>query len=181
MADRLGLTPPQTVGPFLHIVLDRPEDRFAARDAAPGAQPFVVRGRLIDGDGVGVPDGLVESWQIDGHFGRCVTGANGEWELHSVLPPPAPTRAGPVQAPHLCLSVFARGLLDRVITRCYFSDLVEANAVDPVLSRLDPGRRATLVAGCTGRTAGGGSTDPVRSYRFDVRLQGDDETVFFEL
>jgi protocatechuate 3,4-dioxygenase, alpha subunit len=160
-------TPPQTVGPFFAIGLpwdDGPE--VVARGSA-GA--IVLRGTVRDGDGEPVPDALVETWQAPDEgcrgFGRCPTDAGGGWEIVTRKPAAA---AG--EAPHIAVAVFARGLLHRVPTRIYFADEPEANAADPVLSALDPDRRATLVAAAE---AGG--------YHFDINLQGERETVFFEL
>src|SRR5690606_10518838 len=99
-------------------------------------------------------------------FGRCPTDEAGNWAIHTVKPGPVPWPDGGNQAPHLVLSVFARGLLNRVITRVYFAD--EPNDADPVLSKLPEADRATLIA----EPAGDG-------YRFDIRLQGEHETVFF--
>lgn len=164
-----SLTPSQTVGPFLHIALAEAQARFAVADGTPGV--FAVRGRVTDGNGDPVPDALIETWQIDGHFGRCPTGPDGEWEIRTVKPPAIPARDGTQQAPHLVVSVFARGLLDRVVTRIYFADETEANDADPTLAAIDARRRALLVA--VGSAADG--------YRFDIRLQGHDESVFFEI
>lgn len=168
-----GLTPSQTVGPFLHLALADPAARFAAPEGTAGG--VVVHGVVLDGDGAPVPDALVETWQADGRFGRCPTDADGCWEIHTVVPPPVPTRDGTTQAPHLAVSVFARGLLDRVVTRCYFADQIAANAADPTLLVVPAGRRDRLLAA---------PDDPSR-YRFDIRLQGDehsdDESVFFDV
>jgi protocatechuate 3,4-dioxygenase alpha subunit len=102
-------------------------------------------------------------------FGRCPTDAAGGWAILTRKPGPVPGPDGTTQAPHVDLSVFARGLLNRVVTRLYFPDEAEANAADPVLAGIaDPDDRATLLAEATGD-----------GYRFDVRLQGDRETVFF--
>jgi protocatechuate 3,4-dioxygenase alpha subunit len=162
-----GHTASQTVGPFLHIALADPDDRFAVDAGTDGA--IVVRGRLTDGNGDPVPDGFVETWQIDGHWARSATDADGHWEIRTVKPPAVPTRDGTPQAPHLVVSVFSRGLLDRVVTRVYFGDEEAANGTDPTLGAVDPGRRRLLIAA------------PVdeHSYRYDIRLQGDDESVFF--
>jgi protocatechuate 3,4-dioxygenase alpha subunit len=124
-----GHTASQTVGPFLHIALADPAARFAVADGADGA--IVVRGRLTDGNGDPIPDGLIETWQVDGRFARSATDGDGVWEIHTTKPPPAPTRDGTAQAPHLVMSVFARGLLDRVVTRVYFGDEEDTNATDP--------------------------------------------------
>jgi protocatechuate 3,4-dioxygenase, alpha subunit len=162
-----GLTGSQTVGPFLHIALADPVARYAVPESSEGA--ISVRGRLTDGNGDPVPDGVIETWQADGRFARCPTDADGEWEIVTVKPPPVPTRDGTPQAPHLVVSVFARGLLDRVITRIYFDDEDAANATDPTLAAVESDRRRLLVAEAQGDG----------SYRFDIRLQGDDESVFF--
>jgi protocatechuate 3,4-dioxygenase, alpha subunit len=168
MTDRpLVHTSSQTVGPFLHIVLAEPDARFAVPAGTEGA--IVVRGRLTDGNGDPIPDGVIETWQADGHFGRNATDDDGQWEIHTVKPPPVPTRDGTPQAPHLVVSVFARGLLDRVITRIYFGDEDAANAADPTLAAVEPTRRQLLVA----------TPEGDGSYCFDIRLQGEDESVFF--
>ena len=177
MTDRTGppgLTPSQTVGPFLHIGLPWPDGPDVVPDGAPGA--IVIAGRIVDGDGAPVPDALLETWQCDGHgrfdnpdfrgLGRCATDADGRYRIRTVKPA-APDRE---QAPHLDVSVFARGLLDRVVTRIYFADEPDANAADPVLSTVDAERRPTLLA----EPAEGG-------YRFDISLQGEQETVFFDV
>lgn len=165
----LGLTPSQTVGPFLHLALADPAARFAVVPDTDGR--IVVHGVVFDGDGAVVPDALVETWQVDRHFGRCPTDDDGHWEIHTVTPPPVPTRDGTPQAPHLAVSVFARGLLDRVVTRCYFADEAEANAADPTLLAVEPERRERLVA----------VADGDGRYRFDIHLQGDDESVFLDV
>jgi protocatechuate 3,4-dioxygenase, alpha subunit len=102
-------------------------------------------------------------------YGRSATDADGRWGIRTLLPGRVPGADGVLQAPHIDLSVFARGLLDRVVTRVYFADQ-QSNVEDPVLSSLPPERRETLVA----RPVAGG-------YRFDIRLQGEHETVFFSI
>jgi protocatechuate 3,4-dioxygenase alpha subunit len=159
----MGLTPAQTVGPFLHIALAEPA---ALPEGTAGA--FEVSGRVLDGDGAAVDDALVETWQIDGHFGRCATDVDGRWTIRTVKPPPVATRDGTPQAPHLVVSVFARGLLDRVVTRVYFRDEDAANATDPTLAAAGD-RRDRLVA----------EGDAAHGYRLDIHLQGADESVFF--
>ena len=167
MADQpAGSTSSQTVGPFLHIALADPNARFAVPAGTEGE--IVVHGRLVDGNGDPIPDGLIETWQAGGQFGRSASDDDGEWEIHTVKPPPVATRDGTPQAPHLVVSVFARGLLDRVITRIYFGDEDAANAADPTLAVVAPDRRRLLVA-----------TPEPGGYRFDIRLQGEDESVFF--
>lgn len=162
-----GATPAQTVGPFLHLALGDEQARFAVPTGTPGA--IVVRGRVLDGAGDPVADALIETWQFDGRFARCATDDAGAWEVHTVKPPPVPTRDGTPQAPHLVVSLFARGLLDRVVTRCYFGDEEAANRRDPTLGVVEPSRRHRLVA--TG--------DPSGGYHLDLHLQGDHESVFF--
>lgn len=187
---RLGLTPSQTVGPYLSIGLVWADGPNVVPEGTPGA--FWVTGILYDGNGDPVPDGLVETWQADPDgrfdhpadprgavppsipgfrgFGRCATDAEGRYRILTVKPGPLPSPDGRTQAPHLDLSVFSRGLFDRVVTRLYFPDEEEANTADPVLSAVPPERRGTLVA-----TPDGGNL------RFDVRIQGEGETVFFDL
>ena len=181
-------TPSQTVGPFLSIALRWPDGADVVPDGTPRA--FWLRGRVLDGAGEPVVDALVETWQADpdgrfAHpddprgavqpsipgfrgFGRSET-RDGEWAVRTVKPGRVPDGEGGEQAPHLDVSVFARGLLDRVVTRVYFADEQQANAEDAVLRRLpDDAARATLLA----RPSEDG-------YRLDLVLQGNDETVFF--
>jgi protocatechuate 3,4-dioxygenase alpha subunit len=190
-----GLTPSQTAGPFLAIGLPWPDGPFVVPEGTQGA--IEITGRLLDGAGVPVPDGLIETWQADpdgrfAHpddprgaaepavaafrgFGRCPTGPDGRYHIVTLRPGPLPSPGGGTEAPHLDVSVFARGMLDRVVTRIYFPDEQEANAADPVLAAItDPGRRATLVA----TAAAGGQPG---EFRFDIRLQGAQETVFFDV
>ncbi len=179
-----GITPSQTVGPFFAIGLPWPDGPFVVEEGTPGA--IWIRGLVTDGNGEPVPDALIETWQAgpDGRFehpedprgaeggfrgfGRCPTDEDGRFGILTLKPGPVPGPDGTTQAPHVDLSLFARGLLNRVVTRVYFADEAEANASDPVLRALDPDARETLVA----RPSDDG-------YVFDVRLQGADETVFF--
>jgi protocatechuate 3,4-dioxygenase alpha subunit len=161
-------TPPQTVGPFFSIGLPWPDGPTVAEPGSEGA--IVLRGAVYDGEGAPVPDALIETWQTDPAppargFGRCPTDADGRWEIVTRKP-----AAAGGEAPHVAVAVFARGLLHRVATRIYFGDEPEANAADPLLSGLDPERRATLIAAADD----GG-------YRFDIHLQGDHETAFLRL
>jgi protocatechuate 3,4-dioxygenase alpha subunit len=182
MMDTGLVTPSQTVGPFFDYALPY-ED---GPSVVPGWRPdaITVRGRVLDGEGDPLPDALVEIWQADADgvvprgaggglrragrdfsgFGRCPTDASGGYWFTTVKP----GRIG-AAAPYIAVLVFARGLLKPVATRLYFPEEEDANGADPVLSVVDPGRRATLVARADGE----------RAYRFDVRLQGDEETVFF--
>ena len=187
-----GLTPSQTVGPYLAIGLPWPDGPWVVDEDAEGA--ITISGQVVDGAGSPVPDALVETWQAapDGSFahpddprgggdpefrgfGRCPTDATGRYQIITLRPGALPAPAGGTEAPHLDVSVFGRGLLDRVVTRIYFPDEQEANAADPVLQSIeDPDRRATLIAK---EPAGG----PPGEFWFDIRLQGGRETVFFDV
>lgn len=178
------LTPSQTVGPFLRLGLAWPDGAEVVPPGMPGA--IQVTGVLRDGLGEPVTDGLVETWQADAEgrfthpddengpaaadfrgFGRCPTDAEGRFTVTTVKP----GELGDGQAPHIDVSVFARGLLDRLVTRIYFPDEEAANAVDPLLRALSAAQTATLVASAAG---------PGR-LRFDIHLQGSAETVFLDL
>jgi protocatechuate 3,4-dioxygenase alpha subunit len=180
-------TPSQTIGPFLHIALPWDDGEWVVPDGTTDA--VRISGQVLDGAGAPVTDALIETWQADADgrfdhpddprgvsqptpagfrgFGRAATDGEGRWSVLTVMPGLLPAPDGSTEAPHLDVSVFARGLLDRVVTRIYFPDH-PANATDPVLASVDPDRRATLIA--VRRGAG---------LQFDIRLQGDDETVFF--
>ena len=186
-----GITPSQTVGPFLAIGLPWSDGPFVVPPDTPGS--IVIEGRVLDGAGQPVPDALVETWQADPEgrfdhpddprgpaaapgrfrgFGRSATDPDGNYRVVTLRPGALPCPDGGTEAPHLDVSVFARGLLDRVVTRIYFPDEAEANAADPVLASItDPVRKATLIAA---DEAGG-------RFGFDIRLQGDGETVFFDV
>jgi protocatechuate 3,4-dioxygenase, alpha subunit len=156
-------TPSQTVGPFYSIGLDRKPENALLDPDSPDA--LRVAGRLLDGAGDPISDGLIEVWSATaGAWGRCGTAEAGSFWFVLAKPP-----AGPGEAPHYDLFVFARGLLRHQLTRLYFPDEPAANAVDPVLSGLSEADRSTLVA----EQADGG-------LRFDIRMQGDRQTVFFE-
>jgi protocatechuate 3,4-dioxygenase, alpha subunit len=182
----LQLTPSQTVGPYFSIGLTWEDGCFVVPERTPGS--IWIRGRVYDGNGEPVPDAVIESWQADPEgrynhpddprgaeardfrgFARAPTDAEGRFGIHTVKPGPVPGRGGTTQAPHIELSVFARGLLNRVVTRIYFADEGERNAADPVLQSVPEERRATLLA----------EPVPEDGYRFDVHLQGKGETVFF--
>lgn len=168
-------TPSQTVGPFFDIgfrwlhtpELVGPSDRGAIR----------IAGGVFDGVGDPIPDAVIEIFQADSEgrfppdtdtgwdgFGRCLSDRDGGFHFVTVKP----GSVAPGSAPHVDISVFARGLLQRLVTRCYFGDEVEANAADAVLGNLDDGVASTLVAPADERT-----------YRFDIHLQGEKETAFF--
>jgi protocatechuate 3,4-dioxygenase, alpha subunit len=190
-----GITPSQTVGPFLAIGLPWPDGPFVVPPGTPGT--IVISGQVFDGDGTPVPDALVETWQADPDsrfdhpddprgaaapvvagfrgFGRSATDPDGNYQITTLRPGSLPSPDGKIEAPHLDVSVFARGLLDRVVTRIYFPDDADANAADPVLAAIsDPARRATLIAVAR-------QDRPDSEFRFDVWLQGDRETVFFDV
>jgi protocatechuate 3,4-dioxygenase alpha subunit len=183
----VGVTPAQTVGPFFAIGLPWDGGPLVVPEATPGA--IRIRGTVYDGNGDRVPDSLIETWQADAQgrfadlhafgerstlpgfrgFGRCgAEDGDGSFELLTVKPGRLPWPGGGGQAPHIDVSVFARGMLHRCVTRIYFADEPEANASDPVLRTVPPARRDTLLA----QPSEGG-------YLFDIRLQGSNETVFF--
>ncbi|QLL09415.1 protocatechuate 3,4-dioxygenase subunit alpha [Mycobacterium vicinigordonae] len=178
--DELARTPGQTVGPFFGIGLPFPRDSELVCAEFPGA--VELRGTVFDGAGVAVPDALVELWQPDSAgriprasgslrrdgwtftgWGRAATGSDGQYSLRTVIP--GPTGAG--RSPYFALTVFARGLLDRLFTRAYLPGA--ALDTDPVLSAVAPHRRASLL--CVEEIGRG-------AFRFDIHLQGQDETVF---
>jgi protocatechuate 3,4-dioxygenase alpha subunit len=149
------MTPAQTIGPFFSHALPWPSGPLVVSEQTPHS--FWVRGKVFDGAGTPVPDALIESWQQHENFsgfGRCPTDNDGNWALHTV------------KTPYLAISVFARGLLHRLVTRIYFP----GQSDDAVLSGLPADRRATLIA----RPAPDG-------YYHDIQLQGEHETVFFSL
>lgn len=180
-----GVTPSQTVGPFFANALSWPDGPYVVEPGTAGA--VWLRGRVLDGAGEPVPDALVETWQADAAgrfdhpddprgavggfrgFGRCGTDPAGRYAILTVKPGPVPGPQGTMQAPHVDVSVFTRGLLTRVVTRIYFGDERAANDADPVLRSVPAGQpRASLVA------------EPADDgYRFDIRLQGEHETTFF--
>ena len=187
-----GITPSQTVGPFFAYSLTPREYAFAGivtddlrTDDAVG-EPILIEGRVIDGEGVQVPDAMVEIWQADGAgnyagrgsnttfkgFGRSETKGSG-FSFRTVKPGTVAGPDGKMQAPHINVSVFARGILLRMFTRIYFAGEV-ANDRDPILTLVPADRRATLVARREG------SVEGMARYVFDIRLQGENETVFFE-
>jgi protocatechuate 3,4-dioxygenase, alpha subunit len=179
-------TPSQTIGPFFHDALVE-EDRSKL---VPPDHPEAVKieGTVCDGDGDPVPDAMVEIWQANqagryddrnelpldraafSGFGRSGTDSGGKFSFVTVKPGPVPAPDGSLQAPHVMVSVFARGLLKRLVTRIYFPDEGEANARDPVLASIeDMEFRKTLVA-----------NDEGDALRFDIHLQGEKQTAFFE-
>jgi protocatechuate 3,4-dioxygenase, alpha subunit len=166
-------SPSQTIGPFFAFALPWTDGPHAAAPGTPDA--FWIEGRLIDGNGTPIGDGLIETWQIGPPgvrgLARAATDAEGRYAILTVKPPAICDDAGQVHAPHLAVSVFARGLLKRAVTRVYFADEAAANGADPVLRAIgDDAARATLMA------APGG-----RGYQFDIRMQGEAATVFFDV
>jgi protocatechuate 3,4-dioxygenase, alpha subunit len=163
-------TPSQTVGPFLSIGLPWPDGPYAVPADTPGAVRIAMTVR--DGAGEPVPDALVETWQVnpEGFARSGFEEGDGNYEIWTLKPGAVPDPDGQMQAPHIDVSVFARGMLNRCVTRIYFADEPDANASDPVLSSVPADRRDTLLAQ---------PTDD--GYRFDIRLQGPGETVFFAI
>ena len=162
------LTPSQTVGPFFGVGLPFEKGEQLAPPGAAGVMR--IEGQVLDGKGEPVPDALLEIWQPATGFGRARTDSEGAFSFTTVKPGPVPAPDGGMQAPHFNVTVFARGLLRHLVTRMYFPDETEANAADPVLNLVEPARRETLIAKhCDG------------VLHFDVRLQGERETVFFAI
>jgi protocatechuate 3,4-dioxygenase alpha subunit len=191
-----GLTPSQTVGPFFAYGLvsqgqyDWP-DAFSPNLVTPevSGERIRITGRVYDGDGLAIPDAMLEIWQADAQgryndpqvtqaasntafkgFGRIGTTPDGAYAFDTIKPGAVPGPDNRLQAPHILMAVYARGLLLHLYTRIYFEDEA-ANADDAVLAQVPADRVQTLIAK---RSSNG-------SYVFDIRLQGDDETVFFEV
>ncbi|MET4097207.1 protocatechuate 3,4-dioxygenase alpha subunit [Arthrobacter sp. UYCu712] len=180
---KLTPTPGQTVGPFYGYALPYPKDRELLSPGSPDS--IRLQGTVYDGGGHPVPDAILEIWQADADgniaqrtgslvrdgytftgFGRSAVGNTGAFTFTTVNPGPT----GPGAAPFIAVAVFARGLMNRLFTRIYLPENQEALAADPLLSSLDPERRKTLIAR---RDADGGLT-------WDLRLQGEGETVFLD-
>ena len=188
-------TPSQTVGPFFAYTLTAPQYGYAfdgiasglLAEETPGGRIRIV-GHVFDGAGEPIPDAMIEIWQADAEgryahpadargsnqkfrgFGRFGTGTDPESQF--IFDTVKPGSVDGKQAPHINLIVFMRGLLTHAYTRLYFSDEAEANARDPVLSSVPVDRRHTLIA--TREESGA-------VYRFDIRMQGDEETVFLDV
>ncbi|PKQ13448.1 MAG: protocatechuate 3,4-dioxygenase subunit alpha [Alphaproteobacteria bacterium HGW-Alphaproteobacteria-1] len=201
--DYLKETPSQTAGPYVHIGLAPGAAGFDIYDhelgwdiVGPNAKGERIRieGRVIDGTGAPIKDVMLEAWQAnaagiyahpegggdveDGFrgWGRVITDfASGEWAFDTVKPGPVTGRCGTVMAPHINLWIVARGINIGLNTRMYFDDEAEANAKDPVINLIEwENRRQTLIATR-------GTRDGQVVYRFDIRIQGDNETVFFDI
>jgi protocatechuate 3,4-dioxygenase alpha subunit len=178
----------QTVGPYLHIGLEWLTTRDIAGKGIKGER-VAIAGRLIDGDGNGVNDGLIEIWQANAEgkyahpedtqkkpiekgwrgFGRIPTDANGGFRFTTIKPGRVPGPGATLQAPHLVVAVFMRGMLKHLATRIYFPDEAAANAEDPILKLVPAARRATLIPQKNGK-----------ALEWDIVLQGKNETVFFD-
>jgi protocatechuate 3,4-dioxygenase, alpha subunit len=191
---RIPLTSSQTVGPFFAPALLREDARrnVLTRPETIGER-IRIEGYVLDGDKVAVPDAMVEIWQANAHgrynhptdlgpapldssflgFGRSGTAEDGSYWFETIKPGSVPFDGERMQAPHICVTVFSRGLLNHVVTRLYFED-EPVNTSDPVLQCVPGERRATLLA----------RREPVGAvelYRFDIILQGARETAFFNL
>lgn len=190
---KLGQTPSQTVGPYFSMRLAAEGENVLA--VPDGAERIVIKGRVVDGDGHHVEDALIESWQANPAGGynhpddrrdlgqdRSFTGFaraktdfdTGEYQIETVKPGRVPDPEGEFQAPHIAMIIQARGMLNPLFTRLYFSDEPDANEQDTVLRLVPADRRETLIA-----ELAPGSEPP--TYRFDIRLQGGSETVFFDV
>lgn len=199
---RFAETPSQTAGPYVHIgctpnaagisgIFDADLGSGALYRADAQGEHIVVIGQVIDGAGVPVTDALVEIWQADAAglfpgsstsrgtpdanfagFGRCATDATtGEYRFETLKPGATPYRNGRWQAPHITFWIVARGINIGLHTRLYFADEADANAADPLLNRIEHlPHRQTLIASRDGDT-----------YRFDIHLQGELETVFLDI
>jgi protocatechuate 3,4-dioxygenase, alpha subunit len=192
-----GITPSATVGPFFLFGLipstyggvDVITNNLVTPDAS--GEKIRIEGRVLDGDGAPIPDAMLEIWQADAAgryahpadqralpnatfkgFGRSHTDDAGRYAFDTIKPGPAPGPNGQMQAPHIAVNLFSRGVLKQMVSRIYFSDEA-ANASDPILRLVPPERRATLIARREER-------DGAPVYRLDFKLQGDGETVFFE-
>jgi protocatechuate 3,4-dioxygenase alpha subunit len=182
-------TPSQTVGPYLRIGFTALAVDTIAPSAAAGEHQ-TIEGHVVDGDGKPVSDAVLEIWQADASgkyaqaedatrsaagkfrgFGRVLTDAQGAFRFTTIKPGPVPGPKGTMQAPHLVVTVFMRGLLKHLLTRIYFPD-DPGNAGDPILLLVPAGRRATLVAKRRPQAKA--------ALQWNLVLQGEDETVFFD-
>jgi protocatechuate 3,4-dioxygenase, alpha subunit len=190
-------TPSQTVGPYFTMQLSGEGENVLTSPETVGER-IRVEGRVFDGDRRHIEDALIELWQADSAgcyhhpaddrtdtahdpafsgFGRCTSDfQSGGYSFLTIKPGPVPHPDGGMQAPHLSLTIQARGMLNPTFTRVYFADEAAANATDPVLQSVPDSRRSTLIAE---RVDSDESSVP--TYRFDIRYQGDDETAFFDV
>ncbi len=173
-------TASQTAGPYWHII-DHPEwaDLLRGENAGVAGDRITLTGQISDGDGAPCGDAMVEIWQAgpDGAyeagfhgFGRCATDPEGRFRFTTLKPGPVPGPGNTLQAPHITLAVFARGLMNHVTTRVYFAGEAH-NEADPILTLVPENRRATMLA----RTTAPGV------WTLDIRLQGEGETVFLDI
>ncbi len=184
-------TSSQTIGPFFHRALVAEDwSRLASKGTA--GERITITGRVLDGDGLPVSDAMIEIWQANAYgrynhpddmhearidptfrgFGRCATDESGRFRFATIKPGVVPGNDGRLQAPHVGVVVFARGLLKHLHTRVYFPG-EPLNGSDEWLSAVPENRRATLIAGES-------TSGPDRVFNFDIVLQGDRETVFFD-
>ena len=171
---RLTPTPSQTVGPFFSIGM-----HTADVIAEPGVERLSIRGRVFDGDGKGIDDAVIETWQArsDGcyadrssrEWGRVATDSSGSFQFSTTKPGRVAGAGAELPAPHLVVTIFARGLLKHLVTRIYFEGET-SNANDPILGAVPVNRRPTLIARSVGPN----------EFEWNVVLQGENETVFFE-
>ncbi|MGA7922334.1 MAG: protocatechuate 3,4-dioxygenase subunit alpha [Candidatus Acidiferrales bacterium] len=186
----LCATTSQTVGPFFSIGCTRMSRADLGGPGVSGER-VTIEGRLLDGDGVGIPDGMIEVWQANAYgkynhpeddqdkplepgfkgFGRIPTDHNGSFRFTTIKPGAVPSPDGKMQAPHIAVSVFMRGLLRRLVTRIYFPD-EPANSSDSILNLAESARRRTLIARKVEGKPG--------SLEWNVVMQGPEETVFFD-
>jgi protocatechuate 3,4-dioxygenase alpha subunit len=201
------ITPSQTVGPFFAYGLAPkgrcewdPNGHYSWKETisdnliTPDATGTKIRieGRVLDGDGMPINDAMIEIWQADAQgryahargetprpnakftgFGRSATDKNGIYSFDTIKPGVVPGPDGKAQAPHIVVCIFSRGMLRQIYARLYFSD-EKANDADPILALVPSDRRGTLIAH---KQPGSGTA----LYRFDIRVQGDNETVFFDI
>lgn len=163
-----GLTPFQTVGPFLHLGLGAGREPMTSPESKTA---IAIHGRLLDGAGTGIGDGVLEFWAagFDG-IGRVWTGPDGAFRLSTVKPRTRVDAGGTVDAPHFAVRVLARGILTEYLTRVYFDDEPD-NARDRILLQVPEARRATLIA----------AANAPAEYHLDIVVQGERETVFFDV
>ena len=186
----LPATASQTVGPYFRIGLAYLDSPALCTEAVPGKH-ITITGQIFDANGTPVPDGQLEVWQADDQgrfsgydptergavsegfvgFARVPVDERGVFRFHTVVPGSVPTLDGVAQAPHIVVMLSMRGLLKHLYTRVYFAGDA-LNEQDPVLTAVPTARRRTLLA-----EALPGSAD---EYRWNVWLQGEDETVFFQ-
>jgi protocatechuate 3,4-dioxygenase, alpha subunit len=190
-----GESPSQTLGPYFAMCFPQPGDNVLVSPATIGTR-IRIEGTVFDGDRKQIEDALIELWQANAAgrynhpddmradvpldpsftgFGRATTDfATGTYWFETIKPGPVPHPGGGWQAPHLSMIIQSRGMLMPSFTRMYFADEASANSADPVLQLVDELRRSQLVAPVESR-------NEMLVYRYDIRMQGDDETVFFDI